>query len=401
MPVFKLFFKIIKANFSRFLVSLFVFILLATLIYQTTSEQNDSQFQLADPQITIFDNDHSSKASQTLIHFLSQRAEIVEIENTPEAISDAFFDRKINYALTIPEGFNESLLDTSQSVIPLQKESYNSLMDEIRIDSLIESFMVNAILLVDNLPQDVDQKNYDQVFSQLERNLNFEIEILLGSQTKESSKTMYLGLLFLPMILYFIMMNFINNFGYVELAMRQESVIKRERNSLLKESSRLTETILATTCYTIGFWIVLILLAYLFYGGEVLASQRAFYFLLSSFIATLGIQAMAYFIAVIAPNRGLIDFLGNFFSLLIAFGSGLFVDLDLIPNELQFVSSFATPIWSVKANQIIAETTNFSQGAMIDYWRMIGIELLITLAYWSLALLIKKKAQETNYIITT
>ncbi|MCR8968615.1 ABC transporter permease [Facklamia sp. 7083-14-GEN3] len=401
MPVFKLFFKIIKANFPRFIVSLFIFILLATLINQTTKEQFTDQFEIKKAKITIFDKDHSSRASQSLIHYLGERTEIIEIENSPEAISDAFFDRRINYALTIPEGFEEHLLNPDFTAITLKKESHNSIMDEIRVDSLIESFMFNASTLAASLPTTLNQNALNQYFMDLEKNLDQEIEIISGHNVIETSKIISFGLLFLPMILYFTMMNFINNFGYVEMAMRQEDIIRRERNSLLKESSRLKQTVLATSCYTIGFWIILICLAYLFYGSEAFSSQRSLLFLLSSFVATLGIQAMAYFIGVLAPNKGVVNFLGNLLSLVLAYGSGIFIDISLIPKELQFIASIATPIWSVKANYIIAESTYLSDAIMDDYWEIIGIQLLITIAYWSMALLIKKFTQEKNYLITT
>ena len=335
-----------------------------------------------------------------MIDYLAKRSELVEVGESEEELADAFFDEQIDYALTIPAGYQESIMSIDKEVLPLEKESHNSIMAEARVNSLIQAYQTNMTLFRPNLSENAGEQELQKLLDQIGETLDHKIEILEGPKNSETSNLILWGTIYQPMMIYILMMIFITCFGIVELAMRQGEVVKRERTSLLKERDRLWQNILATTVFTISCWLVLMTISGFMYGGSVLFSRIGLLLMLNSLVATLGIQAMAYLIGLLAPNKGMISFLGNFVSLFLAFSSGIFVPQSIIPQVIQIPASIATPIWFVKGAGSLLSSSQLSASVLKEYWICIGVQVLIGLAYWSLALVIKRIGQAKNIEFT-
>lgn len=89
------------------------------------------------------------------------------------------------------------------------------------------------------------------------------------------------------------------------------------------------------------------------YGIDTLTSSHGMLLVLSSFVSMLAIEQMAFFLATIAPNKGIITFMSTGISLFFAFTSGLFVPRDFVSPVMQQLAQVASPIWQVKTDEII------------------------------------------------
>lgn len=400
MPVFNLFFKIMKANRLRIGLLLLLFFAITVVTTKANSNRFTDTFKEEKAKLTIINKDEDSMASRHLIDYLAKRSELVEVGESEEELADAFFDEQIDYALTIPAGYQESIMSIDKEVLPLEKESHNSIMAEARVNSLIQAYQTNMTLFRPNLSENAGEQELQKLLDQIGETLDHKIEILEGPKNSETSNLILWGTIYQPMMIYILMMIFITCFGIVELAMRQGEVVKRERTSLLKERDRLWQNILATTVFTMSCWLVLMTISGFMYGGSVLFSRIGLLLMLNSLVATLGIQAMAYLIGLLAPNKGMLSFLGNFVSLFLAFSSGIFVPQSIIPQVIQIPASIATPIWFVKGAGSLLSSSQLSASVLKEYWICIGVQVLIGLAYWSLALVIKRIGQAKNIEFT-
>lgn len=396
MKVFKLFYKLLRANISSIVV---YFLLLMGIMIPVNLQYEEGlvqTFQVQESRITIFNHDEGDPISEHLIKYLEQRTHIVEVQEEDEALADAFFDETIQYALTIPKGFGESLISTTGEPKLLERQVVNSEIDGANVDTILNSYLTNARMLSSSLPVDYSDQQLDQMISSLNTSLDNNVEILPSQATEGITELTAFGGFYTHYMSYILMTTFVTVFGYAIISMRQAEVVKRDRMSMMTEGQRLGQTLLGTFSFSILYWVLLIGLAVLIYGPTQLFSQKGLLLTLSSFIATMGIQAMTYFIVTIAPNKGIISFLSTFVSLFIAFASGLFAPRQFIADVMQKVATLATPIWQVQADEIILSSNTLSDTHMRQIMTFFGIEILITMAYFAASFVVQKYRQKNS-----
>lgn len=396
MKVFKLFYKLLRANISSIVV---YFLLLMGIMIPVNLQYEEGlvqTFEVQESRITIFNHDEADPISEHLIDYLEQRTHIVEVQEEDEALADAFFDETIQYALTIPKGFGESLISTTGEPKLLERQVVNSEIDGANVDTILNSYLTNARMLSSSLPVDYSDQQLDQMISSLNMSLDNSVEILPSQATEGITELTAFGGFYTHYMSYILMTTFVTVFGYAIISMRQAEVVKRDRMSMMTEGQRLGQTLLGTFSFSILYWVLLIGLAVLIYGPTQLFSQKGLLLTLSSFIATMGIQAMAYFIVTIAPNKGIISFLSTFVSLFVAFASGLFAPRQFIADVMQKVATLATPIWQVQADEIILSSNTLSDNHMRQIMMFFGIEILITMAYFAASFVVQKYRQKNS-----
>lgn len=99
---------------------------------------------------------------------------------------------------------------------------------------------------------------------------------------------------------------------------------------------------------------------------------------------------MAYFVAVMIPNKGMVSFMGNVISLVLAFFSGLFVPLEFVDKTAQSLVSIASPIWYMRTNKLIMELKEIQWDDMTQILQNFGIQLLIAIAFLGMSYIIQR-----------
>lgn len=402
MKIFKLFYQLIAANYVSLLIG-FVFLMAITIpinLQQSQSVQN--QFVVRKSQITLFNEDQGDPMSQRLVEYLAETTELVPVSNEPEAIADALFNQKTSYILTIPEGFGAALLKDSGAYIPLIKYVVDAQEDAAYVDVLLNTFIQNTRILASSVSQPQDNQQIQQLLNALEAPLAKKIDIVDSKESPTSSAgdSAAFGTYFSHFASYVFMSTFIMAFGYVLTSMRQPEIVKRDRMSNIRLSQRATEIMLGCLSFSILYWFALMIAAALIYGHSALFSTSGWWLIASSFISMFGIQAMAYFFVTVSINKGMISFMSTFISLFFSFASGLFAPRAFIAQPMQLIASIATPIWQVKADEVIIRASNNLTAAnrqeILTYF---GIQFLIACAYYALSFVIQKYRQQTNAVL--
>lgn len=394
MQVFKLFYKIVKNNLPAILISFIILITMTLSLSSFIMRQFTAVYEEKKIAIAVFDHDEASAVTDHFVDYLSKRTEIIPIEEDPEAIADALFDMKIDYVLTIPEGFGEALIAEGES-LPLRKRSTNA-QTEMNVDTVITAYLTNAHILaptLGNLPSDDDLHAFLQ---QLSASLDTDIEIVSRAVPDEIMKTIGFGSLFTPMLSYVLTANFITIFGYAIISLRQREIMMRNRLARLSQAKQFVQLLLGCFSFSLLYWGILMIVGCLIYGGSAVFSQTGLLLMLSSFLSMMGIFAFAYFICTLSPNKGIISFLANFLSLFIAFSSGIFAPREFLPTFLQHAASIVTPIWQVRANELILSTTNYTAQTAQTIQQYFGIMLLIITAYFALSFAMQSYRHRQN-----
>lgn len=399
MKVFKLFYQLMATNYISLLLG-FILLLVITIPISVINDQAlTSQFEVRKSRISLFNEDEGDPISQRLVDYLDQEAELVPVENDPEAIADALFDNETSYILTIPEGFGAALINQEKPYLPLEKYVVDAQEDAAYVDVLLTTFIQNTRILSTYVSESPNEVEVQQLLENLEAPLAKKVEIL-PSQTSQGNNVESFGLAYTQYASYVFMSTFIMSFGYVITSMRQPEIVKRDRMSHIRLSQRTTEIMLGCLSFSLLYWALVMVAAFFIFDAAALLSTSGLWLMASSLVSMLGIQAMAYFFVTLSVNKGMISFLSTFISLFLAFASGLFVPRAFIAQPMQFVASIASPIWQVKANEIIlmspGQLTASHQEQVLIYF---GIQLLLTLAYYALSFVIQKYRQQTYSVL--
>ena len=109
MQVFKAFFKIAGKRLSAALIYFVIYAVITVLLSMTTKDFYADQFKASSLSISITDEDQSA-ASKALTRYLDSLHDVCDLGDDREAVLDLMYYRTLDYALTIPAGFEEKLL---------------------------------------------------------------------------------------------------------------------------------------------------------------------------------------------------------------------------------------------------------------------------------------------------
>ena len=97
MTVFKTFWKVVKKY--KFVVILYTVMLIGFGGVNMSVNKSGTTFTDSKPDILIINKDENVGITKNLIEYMTKNANIVEVENTEDALDDALFYRDISYVI--------------------------------------------------------------------------------------------------------------------------------------------------------------------------------------------------------------------------------------------------------------------------------------------------------------
>lgn len=172
--------------------------------------------------------------------------------------------------------------------------------------------------------------------------------------------------------------------------LHHESKNLKQRDEIgnVRASNKLLSTYLAALLFGVAYWLVFILFIHLLYGHFVFSLILMLLYA-ASLLNMFCLIAFAIFIAEINSKPGVTQFLSTILSLLISFGSGIFVPLELVSKPLRTVSMLFSPIWNVKLNYLLLSYATWSKNTKTTALKYIAIQLLLLVTYLMLSLLLR------------
>lgn len=389
MKIFKLFYSLASAYKTNIILNIVVLVALAvpiSIIYTNNVHTNFEQVELS---IGIVNHDTDNLVTENFIEYLDNQADVSEIEDDAEVIADALYYENANYVLEIPSGFGDSLLE-NEDILPLEKSVSSGTTSETYVDIIIENYINNFQIIHAGTASIDDTEAVQETLDKVNSSIAENIEVTTATTTNLDAKTIGFGMSYTHLTAFSLVMTLITIFGLPMMAMRNPEIVKRDQMGNITVGRRNTELFLACSLFALGLWLFIMIIGGFIYGFDTLTSTHGLLFLLSSFVSMIGIQQMAFFIVTVAPNKGMVSFMSTAISLLIAFTSGLFVPREFVSPIMQQIAQVATPIWQVKADEIIVSAETLSQTQLNTVFQYMGIQLLIALAYASLTYIYRR-----------
>ena len=145
--------------------------------------------------------------------------------------------------------------------------------------------------------------------------------------------------------------------------------------------------------YSLGIWLLFLLLGLVFYRKAMLQPYVG-YAILNSLAFLLFTTALSLLISTFSPDDNVLNMLANIVGLSMSFLCGVFVPQSMLSGSVLAVGRFLPAYWYIRANNMLAGFGKevFDLGF---YWKCIGIQLLFAAAMFALTAVAAKQRRST------
>lgn len=377
MTVFKTLLKILNKNKGIVILYSVLLIVFGSLNMKTSD--NSTNFVASKPDILIVNEDKGEKLTQNLISYISDNANIADIDDNEAARDDALFYRNVNYIIYIPKDFSKDLLNGDNPEVDIKSTGdYQAYYAQLMLERYIKTAK-NYINIANEASGDVDVKD---IISSIDKTLDKQTKIKVTSQVdtdKLSGITFYFNFMNYGLLAGAIFAICMILTSFNEEKIRRRTIISsmniHRHNNLL-----LTGNVL----FAIVLWAVYTVVGFVMCGIKKDIMNYALLYVLNSFIFTLCAVTIAFMLANIIHNKNALNGIINVIALGTSFLCGAFVPMQWLPDSVIKIAHILPSYWYIKTNELIADIEKWN----IDSLKPLFINMGILIAFSVLFIII-------------
>lgn len=379
MQVFKTFMKVAMTKMPTMLMYTVIFFIINVMMISSFAK-DDNMYKSTQLKICIV-NEDNTPASEALVDYIGKIHKIVDIETDKDTILDALYYGRVNYVLTIKEGYAEKLANGEKDNL-----FSNNTVPGVYATELIDSQLNNYINVVSSYI--TGGNSLDDAVSKAGTALSQEVSVTINTfSTFEGdgySVGSYYFMQYLPYIFISIM---ISAFCPVLLVMNKKEIRNRTNCSAITNSKQTFQTMLGLGILCMSVWLVFMIGHGILYSFDV--NEKIMLAVLNSFVFLLISAGLTLFLSVLITSRKAVDIIANTISLGMSFLCGIFVPQNLLGDGVLSAARFLPAYWYVKANDMLAGMSDetYDPSKFLLY---VGIQALFALVFFSLTLLISR-----------
>ncbi len=386
MQVFKLFFKILKAN--RILIFIYAGMYIGILFGVIIPLQKDnsvSSYMEQKCKFALVDEDNST-LSHELTRNLSSVHELVDIKSfEKEALQDELYNQNIATAVFISDGFEDAFIEGDATDfltlynVPTENKAMLFSNDVNEYLRYVSGYLTAGYDLDEacNKAFDITAESVD-------------VSVLSGKDISQESIIQYyfkyLGWIFVLMITCVI--------APILIALNTKKLRNRIECSSFHFSKINSQILLGSAVSGIGLVAIFSIAAKIYFGAE-LSGVKFALMSLNMLCYVVVALAIAFFVSRITSSIMVINMVANVISLGMAFFCGIFVPFYLLGSGVQTVAKFMPAYWYVNA---INEIDKYSDNALPNIFQSFGLELLFAAVIIVAALVITNAKRESKTV---
>lgn len=384
MQVFKLCLKILRKNIPSMLIYIIIFLVISLILSSTMTneQQQDTLFTQAKSNIA-FICEENTPLIDGFKQELGRVANFVELPDEHEALQDALYFRSVSYILRVPEGFTESFMQGEN--VQLEKTTVPNSISNTYIDLTIDKYFNTARLYVQQMENISQESLVRHLESDLAVGTSVELKTISDKPTNHTYANYYFNFLSYSLLSILIL-----GMASLLLVFYNSDLKRRNACAPLSSSSVNLQFILAILVFTILSWLITIAVCLLFNFKNSL-NMNTVYFIINSLAFAVCGAGISFLIGNTVKGPNAIPAISNVVTLGLCFISGVFVPMELLGTSVLKIASFTPTYWFVKANNQIAELTQFDLANLEPILLSMLIQLGFALAFFATALVINKK----------
>lgn len=374
MIVFKNYFKIVKQHLGTIIMFVAISIGISVI---NTSYTSTKDYLSVKPKLSIINYDNSS-ISFHFIDYVSERAEMVEVENGEKSIQDALYLNKVDSILIIPKNFGSNLLNGIEPNIKIKKSTQNI--------STYTELLVNRYLKIAETYFRAGMTE-SEVINSLNNDMKNEIEVKISSENKSDLEKLavyysFENYAFLSIFTFII--------GTIMCIFNKETIKKRNNVSKLNPKSFSNQLFLAHTTLTLSIWAIFILISIIIYKDLIL-TINGLLLMLNSLCFAITTTSLAYLIGCLIKNENVISGIQNVIALGLSFISGCFVPIKWLDTNIVNFSKIFPSYWFIQGNYNIIKISTFNLETILPVIQNCGIVLIFGIIYFTMGKIIALK----------
>lgn len=391
MQVFKTYFKIMKKQLTSILLYGLMFLLITLFVTSLLVKENNDKFNITKVPVIVINKDSNSGFVGGFMNYLEQYVTFEDVGEDEEARNDALFNRKIEYILTIPDGFTDKFFSGGEAL--MTKQAVPDSVDAMSVDTAITNYMNLAKVYIKHNPKLTNE----ELNSFLSSNLNLDTKVTIDIKQKRNTLDSngfnnyyfnYLG--------YIVIICFIVGVSIVMLSFHSIEIRRKHYASPITSRNFNFQMILANLVFVMVYMIVFIIMGYLCNPYREF-STNTLLFWLNAVLFGLTVLSISYLIGITVKGKNAVQALSTMLSLSLAFISGMFVPQELLGDAVLKAASFTPAYWYVKTNNMIAVLTKFNFDSLSSVLGNMVIQIGFASAIMSIALVAGKRKRQQAY----
>lgn len=394
--MFKLYYKIVRANKHSILTYAAVFLAIFVLFAAFAGDMNSqsSVYEQEKPSIAIIDRD-DSELSKALVKQLKKSNEVISYFTNENDIRDGLFFGQIDAIVELPENFENDYEAGKENLMKLE------LRPEDASGVLIEQ-KVNSFLTSIRSYRSVDASlSYNDAASLVSKDLDKKAEITFIKEKKDRKEDMMRNLYynFLSYVLFSII---VMTLGAAMHSIYRSEILKRTLISPINSTSMNIKLVFANISFGLILWGIFTAII-LMIRHESMFTEAGLIYIINSLVFTLLCICFAFMATSLFSNKRnahtKLDMLTNIFGLVGSFFGGAFLPQQFMPDNILQIARFLPNYWYVKLNDTLMAVSDVSEDIIKIACTNIGIQLLFAIAFLCIGLVIMKSKRSQDVII--
>ncbi len=383
MQVFKAFLRSARKFLPVNLLYFVIFCSIAVAATKFNIEDETASFQTVSLTVGVIDEDGSG-ASKALCDYLSTLHTLTPLTHDREALLDGLFYRTLDYALILPDGFEERLSDQEEEHL-YETVQIPGVFSSAFVDEQINSYL-KALRLC--LAGGLSLDDACSMTAETLASASNQVQILESETDRPADSTLTSVFYFYQFLAYIIISMILTGLTPILTIFQEENLARRTSCSSASLLGRNLQIALGSALYCLLVWILFILTSRVLYGPTVF-SERGLLCIANSFLLLPVGVSISLIIGCFSPSGNAINMINNIVTLGMSFLCGIFIPQQILGQQVLAFSKYLPLYWYVKNNDLIS---GFGKEAFTlhAYGKHIGILALYSFAMFSVALAISK-----------
>ena len=357
--------------------AVYIVIFLAVGFFISRLDNGTEVWQQTKMNLMIVDRDGSA-ASKALTEFLSGSNTIVEgVENTDD-LMDALYYGRVDYAITIPEGF-EARLNAGETENLLESRHIHESYSVANIRMLLSEYVstIGAYRALGLNSEEAARRASEVLSAKVDVTIAKEEETK-GIMNKNAAAYFH----YLPYIILSVIMS---TLGPAFIVMNKREIRFRTDCSGISPRSYTLQIFGASVLFVVLVWVVF-MAGGIVSGGEMFTG-KAWIAVLNSLVFSVFAAVLAMFISEFVKNKDVANVITVIISLAMCFICGVFVGQSMLGKGVLAAARFLPAYWYVRVDRMLSGELPFIAR---DVTTAIVIEGAFAFVFFLLALVVRK-----------
>lgn len=341
-------------------------------------------------EVLVINRDMGSELTGGLIKYLSKYCKLV-ISDSPDAYYDYLSNIQYDYILDIPQFYQKDFMNGNMSGEGLPDQPALSLEDTGRRESLPLKFMVDGYLKAAQAYLAKDKNiTAGELVKKLDKDMQGKVKVYLEQKDRKYQSDSYIQD-YLKKASYILIFLCFFAIGKIRSCFGEGGIRKRHEIAPISAAKNDFRLLFSNFMFALICDGILMVLLFLLNPAIELRWNIVLYFM-NFFVYSLCVLGLCYMISALALKHGINSILIIFFTVVMGFLNG-----DLLQAEKESfinVAEFTPVYWLKNINSVVSMLDGFTWTKIYKILYMLGVNVLIAGAYFSISLVINKSRME-------